>query len=192
MVLPGEMAFKAVLYPKGDPPPADFDKEINDDWNDEFYKVPELFDALDDVKNWETEYPTLVVTCGGRFFGKVNIALDNEFSAIRIMYLYCAGWRRRAGFRKMNGFYSADIMWVFAARLAMKHYGSYARLFVIMPRDAVRKRLAERKAVHWVLKDDHSRDLILRELSYPQCDGILQEDIDYAAELHVKQLVNLA
>ena len=36
----GEMAFKAVLYPKGDPPPADFDKEINDDWNDEFYKVP--------------------------------------------------------------------------------------------------------------------------------------------------------
>ena len=92
-----------------------------------FTKFPELFDALDDVKIGRP-VSDIGGHLRGRFFGKVNIALDNEFSAIRIMYLYCAGWRRRAGFRKMNGFYSADIMWVFAARLAMKHYGSYATI----------------------------------------------------------------
>ncbi len=166
-IVGGEPVFSGVLHEPGEGKPETFDSEIEDDFKDTAtydrkgtVKQWAASDALEDVGVWADNRPHLVVACGGRFFAKVEVALSNSEAAIRCMYLYCAGWRRRTRGNDRSGPRSAEIVWHFAARAAMHYFGCRGRVLVIMPREGVYSALQAQGAVALKLADGRLPDYL--------------------------------
>jgi hypothetical protein len=194
LVLVGEPTYEGYLIGPGSSAPPGFHEAVDEDFEDEdrYGKERNLSarDGLEDVGSWNTLYINLIIVAAGRFFAKVSLILDDELHAVRVMYLYCAGWRRREGLRGTNP-RSAEIVWALGARFARDFYGPTARLFVIMPREGVYSALEAQNARQWTLaKKSGYGGLISSVLDRPLSRRSGDWE-DCAAELSVQRLHTL-
>jgi hypothetical protein len=159
LTLPGEPTYVAEMLRPGSKATQEFEDAIEEDRRDPHYdKVLNnlAYQSLEDVSEWNHYLPTMVIRAETgipmRFFAKINFHFDDEWRAVRVMYLYCAGWRRRGGMRGPNPS-SAEIAWYFAAKAARERYGDRARFFVVMPRESVYSALIRNGARQWAMVD---------------------------------------
>ena len=200
-IVPGEIPFDGKIIPLYSKAPYGFAKEIEEDLKDR--KDDQSFqEAVWEASTWNFGEQNLVITCDGRFFGRAVVCRIEEKYAIRCMFLYCAGWRRREGLRKsLEGPRSAEIIWHFAARAAELLYGSRGRVFIVLPRDTVFGALHNQKALRWKLSEVIHGDLIRSVLDKDDKIPLLcpekKKDLDkfwigdHVAELNMRRLLLL-
>jgi hypothetical protein len=151
LVLTGEPTYESQLVRASAPKHPELSKAVEEDLEDPRYRNDRAaMDGLEDVSCWGSDNAKLVVTAEGRFFAKIDFIVDTELRALRVMYLYCAGWRRRSGIRGPNPS-SAEIVWSLAARHTKDLFGEEARLFVFLPRDGIYSALRSQRARQWTL-----------------------------------------
>lgn len=120
-----------------------FLEAIATDEKDPYYaNLENKLDDLNDVSYIDEQFPTLVVRWSNtdKFFGKISMSKDDELKAIRVIYLYVAGDRRRL--RQANGCStigerSTFIMWKLCLLVAKDIYGESGCVYVMFPRTSV-------------------------------------------------------
>lgn len=211
-VISNEEIFTGTIYAPTGAMPVGFAEEVEMDYQDtemydangtDFQQV--MREGLDDVGHWNERYAHLVVRSGELFFAKVAIVFSDKEKAVRCMYLYCAGWRRRlrtfldTRFRTTDQrVYSAELVWKFAARAAVAKYGNTARLLVVMPRDGVDSTLTHLGARMWhccAINPTNVRELLMRELIVAEIDETIdpvpyrRDSAEVIAEIDIHRLI---
>lgn len=139
----------------------DMDDYVQEDMKDPFFTKDEDYnDALHEVSFIWKEFDTVVVRCAtsNRFFAKIHIVIDPKLCAIRAMYLYCAGWRRREREKTHTTIVaerSAIIVWKLCLTFAKTIFGPNGCIYIMHPRNTVFRALQEADAALFECTNDN-------------------------------------